>query len=132
MLWTWVRLFYLPVPALMLEDVGVLGSIGRGYRLTKDQFWRTLGIALLTYLISSMAGGLLATPISFAFQIAGFAVPEYSALLLVIGQAIASVIQNAFVAPFVSAVTTLQYVDQRMRKEAYDVELMGEAGLLPR
>ena len=36
---------------------------------------------------------------------------------------------TAFVAPFTAAVTTLQYLDQRMRKEAYDVELMAQAGI---
>ena len=35
----------------------------------------------------------------------------------------------AFVAPFTAAVTSLQYLDQRMRKEAYDVELMTQAGI---
>ncbi len=35
----------------------------------------------------------------------------------------------AFVAPFTGAVSSLQYLDQRMRKEAYDVELMTQAGL---
>ena len=38
-------------------------------------------------------------------------------------------ISAAFVAPFTSAVTSLQYLDQRMRKEAYDVELMPQAGV---
>ena len=58
--------------------------------------------------------------------------PEYFLLILVLTQAIGLVIQNAFVAPFTAAVTSLQYLDQRMRKEAYDVELMREAGLIPR
>jgi hypothetical protein len=35
----------------------------------------------------------------------------------------------AFVAPFVTAVTCLQYIDLRIRKEGYDVELMTRAGL---
>ena len=47
-------------------------------------------------------------------------------------QAVALVVQNAFVTPFVAAVTSLQYIDLRIRKEGYDVELMREAGLLPR
>jgi len=33
--------------------------------------------------------------------------------------------------PFSSAVSALLYVDQRIRKEAYDVELMTRAGILP-
>ncbi len=132
MAWTWIRLFYLPVPALMLEDVGVFGAIARGYRLTRQQFWRTFGIGLLTVLVASVAGGMLSTPVALVFQLGGVAVPEYALFFLLIGNALSSVVQNAFVGPFISAVTTLQYVDLRMRKEAYDVELMGEAGLLPR
>ena len=43
--------------------------------------------------------------------------------------ALGSVVGAAFVAPFTAAVTSLQYLDQRMRKEAYDVELMAQAGI---
>ncbi len=35
--WFWVRIYYLPVPALMLEPVGVFGAIGRGYHLTRGR-----------------------------------------------------------------------------------------------
>ena len=44
--------------------------------------------------------------------------------------ALAGVLASAFTAPWTAAVTCLQYVDQRMRKEAYDVELMQRAGIL--
>jgi hypothetical protein len=44
-------------------------------------------------------------------------------------QAVTSVLTAAFVAPFTGAVTSLQYLDQRIRKEAYDVELMTQAGI---
>lgn len=129
--WLWVRFYYLPVPPLMLEDVGVFGAIGRGWSLTgKGQFWRTFGIALLTVLIGSVAGSMLSAPVSVIGQVGSIAVPEYSALLLVLTQAIALIVQNAFVAPFVAAVTSVQYVDLRMRKEALDVELMREAGII--
>ena len=43
--------------------------------------------------------------------------------------AVTSVVAAAFVAPFTAAVTSLQYLDQRIRKEAYDVELMTRAGI---
>ena len=42
---------------------------------------------------------------------------------------LSQVVAAAFVTPFTSSVTSLQYLDQRMRKEAYDVELMTKAGL---
>ncbi|WP_134766941.1 hypothetical protein [Nocardioides sp. 1609] len=128
--WFWIRFYYLPVPALMLERLGVLSSIGRGYRLTRDQFWRTLGIGLLTVLIAGTAAQVLSFPFSLVAQIGSLAAGEYGALVFVLGTAIAQVLSTAFVAPFSAAVTSVQYLDQRMRKEAYDVELMREAGVL--
>ena len=130
----WIRVYYLPVPALMLEPVGVVGAIGRGYRLTSRAFWRTFGIAILTVLITQFAGGVLSFPVSLVGQLAAAAGAGsgYGALILVVTQALASVITAAFVAPFTSAVTSIQYLDQRIRKEAYDVELMTMAGLITR
>ncbi|MFC7500691.1 hypothetical protein ACOACQ_07960 [Nocardioides sp. CPCC 206347] len=128
--WLWVRFYYLPVPALMLEPVGVFGAIGRGWLLTSRQFWRTFGIALLTVLVTQVGGSMLSTPISVVGQLASLAFLDYAALIIVVTQAIALVASNAFVAPFAAAVTSVQYVDLRMRKEALDVELMREAGII--
>ncbi|WP_309650302.1 hypothetical protein [Nocardioides sp.] len=129
----WVRVYYLPAPALMLEDVGVLGAIGRGWTLTHGAFWRTFGIALLTVVVASIAGNMLAVPVTIGGELGAVAAgPEYAALGLVLSQALSSVISSAFVAPFTAGVASLQYLDQRMRKEAYDVELMTQAGVLRR
>ena len=128
--WYWIRVYYLPVPVLMLEDVGILGAVGRGLRLTRKQFWRTLGIALLTGIVVGIASNFLAFPISLVGQIGSVAVGgRYALLILIVSQALAQVVSAAFATPFTSAVTSLQYLDQRMRKEAYDVELMRQAGL---
>ncbi|MXG90473.1 hypothetical protein [Nocardioides flavescens] len=132
LVWFWVRVYYLPVPALMLEDVGVLGAIGRGYRLTRSQFWRTLGIGLLTALVTGIAGSVLTAPISLAGNLVGpLAGEQYAVLALVLTQAVSQVVSAAFVTPFTTAVTSLQYLDQRMRKEGYDIELMRQAGITP-
>jgi hypothetical protein len=126
----WVRVYYLPVPALMLEPVGVFGAIGRGWALTRKQFWRTFGIALLTVLVVGIASNFIGIPIGLVGQIIGVAVgTRYALLVLVVTQALTQVVSAAFVTPFTSAVTALQYLDQRMRKEAYDVELMQQAGI---
>jgi hypothetical protein len=131
LLWFWIRVYYLPVPALMLEDLGITGAIKRGYRLTSRQFWRTFGIALLTVVLVNIAGSILSFPISLVGQIGVLAVDESNALLLLIAtQGLATVISTAFVAPFTAAVASLQYLDQRIRKEAYDVDLMRQAGVL--
>jgi hypothetical protein len=133
MVWFWIRVYYLPVPALMLERVGVFDAVGRGFRLTRRQFWRTFGIALLTVVVVGVASNVLSFPIAIVGQVATVAVsPQYALLVLVITQALSQVVTAAFVTPFTSAVTSLQYLDQRMRKEAYDVELMQQAGITTR
>ncbi len=129
MAYFWIRFYYLPAPALMLEDVGVLGAIGRGYHLTARQFWRTFGIAMLTLVIASIAGNMLAFPVGLLGNLVVIAVPDYALLGLVLSQALSSVVSTAFVAPFTATVASTQYLDQRMRKEAYDIELMRQAGI---
>ncbi len=62
LVWLWIRVSYLPVPALMLEEVGVFGALGRGFRLSRRQFWRIFGIALLTLLITGVASQVLGHP----------------------------------------------------------------------
>lgn len=130
-LWFWVRVYYLPVPALMLEPNGIFGALGRGFQLTRKSFWRTFGIGLLTFVIAQVAGSMLAMPISFLSQgvLLGGVPGESAVYVLVLGQAIASVMTAAFVAPFTTSVATLQYVDLRMRREAFDVVLMQRAGI---
>jgi hypothetical protein len=130
LVWLWIRVGYLPVPALMLERVGVFGALGRGFRLSRRQFWRIFGIALLTVIITGVASQVLATPLGLVGEVGTSALgPQYELLGLVVVQAVTSVLTAAFVAPFSGAVTSLQYLDQRIRKEAYDVELMTQAGI---
>jgi hypothetical protein len=130
MLFFWVRVYYLPVPALMLEPVGVFGALARGFALTRKQFWRTFGIGVLTLLVVSIASNFIGIPISLIGNVIGVAIgPQYALLVLVVTQALTQVLSAAFVTPFTAAVTSLQYLDQRMRKEAYDVELMQQAGI---
>jgi hypothetical protein len=129
--WFWIRIYYLPVPALMLEDVVVFGAIERGHALTRKVFWRVFGIALLTAIITSIAGSMLGVPVTMVMDalLSGGLDSQYAALSLTLVNAVSSVVQAAFVAPFTAAVTSLQYVDQRIRKEAFDVELMTRAGI---
>jgi hypothetical protein len=129
--WFWVRVYYLPAPALMLEDVTVPGALGRGFALTRGAFWRTFGIALLTMVIAQVAGSMLSFPISVVSQVVllGGVTGEAGFFLLIVGQALSTVVASAFVTPFTATVASLQYVDLRMRQEAFDVELMHRAGI---
>jgi hypothetical protein len=110
--------------------VCIVGAVARGFRLTRRQFWRTFGIALLTVLVVGIANNILTVPIVIIGEVlVVVAGPQYALLVLVATQAVAQVVSAAFATPFTAAVTSLQYLDQRMRKEAYDVELMQQAGI---
>jgi hypothetical protein len=128
----WVRVSYLAVPPLMLEPVGVFGAVGRSWSLTARQFWRTFGIALLTVILTQVVGSIIGVPFSIAGLIGTVATSnvEIQLMFVVVTNALAAVVSSAFVTPFTSAVASLQYVDQRIRKEGYDVELITRAGLV--
>ena len=131
MIWLWVRVYYLAVPPLMLEPVGIFGALGRAFRLTRSQFWRTFGIALLTLVITQLAGGILSTPVALVGELFLAADPQgLGVFIFVLANAVGSVLAAAIVSPFVTTVTSLQYLDQRIRKEAFDLELMSRAGII--
>ena len=116
----------------MLEGVGIFGAIERGHALTAGQFWRIFGIALLTTdrrLRRRLHAAASRSRIIVQAVAEGGLSSQNTALSFVLVNAVSSVVQAAFVAPFTAAVTSLQYVDQRIRKEAYDVELMSRAGI---
>jgi len=131
MIWFWIRVCYLPVPAMMIERIGVFAALGRAFRLTRRQFWRTFGIAVLTLILTGVASQIFTVPFSLMGAVAGAFLDSsrYGVLVVVVANALGSVLAAAFVSPFTSAVSSLQYLDQRMRKEAYDVELMTQAGI---
>jgi hypothetical protein len=86
---------------------------------------------VLTAIITAIAGSILGVPVTLVMEavLSGGLDAQYATLSFAIVNAVSSVVQAAFVAPFTAAVTSLQYVDQRIRKEAFDVELMTRAGI---
>jgi hypothetical protein len=129
----WVRCFVLAPAALVLERTGVVASLRRAGALSRGQFWRILGIALLAQLIAGIASSLLATPFTVAGMFGFVVVPDSATgLVYVLGTYLGLLVSYSLVTPFTAAVTVLQYVDQRIRKEAFDVELIagstGQAG----
>jgi len=127
----WVRLAF-AAPALLLERVGVGQALRRSWRLTAGSWWRVFGILLLTVVISFVASGLLATPLSLVGSVVGEALGGSSddgaafRQGLLVSQLFAnlgSVLASTVTAPFSAAVTALLYIDLRIRREGLDVAL---------
>ena len=123
--YVYVRYFVLAPAALVLEGAGVTASLRRAAALSEGQFWRILGITFLAQMVAGFASSLLSMPFSLGGMFAGFLVPESVAgLVYVLGTYLGMLVSYSLATPFTAAVTVLQYVDQRIRKEAFDVQLI--------
>jgi hypothetical protein len=123
--WLQFRYFLLAPPALVLERSGVVASLRRGGALSRGQFWRLLGLYLLTTLVVGLAGQVVALPLGVLTAI-GPAVWDGTtgALVAVFSSYLSQILVGAITAPFTAAVVALLYVDQRIRKEGLDVQLI--------
>jgi hypothetical protein len=134
--WLMVR-FSLSSPALMLERQGIVQSMKRSAKLVQGSWWRIFGITLLTQLLLFLVAMIIAIPFAiiaigadgngFSGLVSG-STPEYGWSFLII-TGIGGVITSAITYPISAGVTVLLYVDQRIRREALDLELARAAGL---
>lgn len=106
------------VPALLVEDRGAVESLGRSSALVKGRFWPVLGAITLGALLASVLQGVLTAPI-IGLQFAGVSFLVTSLLL-----GIVSLVAVALTTPYLAALIAVIYVDLRVRKEAFDLELL--------
>ncbi|MFD7445279.1 hypothetical protein [Streptomyces sp. NPDC059909] len=134
--WLWVR-YALASPALMLERGGIIQSMRRSAKLVRNAWWRTFGILLLVIVLVFIVSMIIVTPFSLLAMlvdsdgITGMfsgATPDFGWPFLII-TGIGAVIASAITYPISAGVTVLLYVDQRIRREALDLELARAAGL---
>ncbi|KYH43025.1 hypothetical protein [Branchiibius sp. NY16-3462-2] len=115
----WTRLS-LSAPVVVLEKSGPIQALKRSWSLSRNQFWRILGISLLTRIVVGVIAAFATTPVALLGLGLGGPV---SVTLTTIWSAIV----GGVLAPFSANVTGLLYIDQRIRKEALDVTLMAAA-----
>ncbi len=119
------RLLVAPA-ALILEDVGVVESIKRSWQLTKESFWRVLGMTLVISLLVSMVSGTIGGVIGLASGLSIVLSPGALPILLFLTTSLTSLV-TGLVLPFQAAANALIYIDLRMRKEGLDVDLRRSA-----
>ncbi|WKN15073.1 hypothetical protein NEH83_13120 [Streptomyces sp. JUS-F4] len=130
MLWLNVS-FALAAPALMLERQSIVAALRRSAKLVRGAWWRTFGILALTWLLTFLLTFLVSIPFGAIAVIAdGTDVSEFFSsnppsfgwpFLIITG--IGEVIVSTLIYPFVAGVMALLYVDQRIRREALDLDL---------
>jgi len=123
----------LATPALVLEDLGVIASLTRSWRLTAGRFWRTLGILVVASLLVGVVQQVLAFGFQLVGMVLGFAVvaamgDDLDGVLFtvvtfgvsILGGLLAGLVTQ----PFLAAVGALIYTDARIRKEGFDLALV--------
>ncbi|MGV9315625.1 glycerophosphoryl diester phosphodiesterase membrane domain-containing protein [Streptomyces sp. NPDC003691] len=134
--WLVIR-FALAPPALMLEHQGVVAALRRSSKLVTGAWWRTFGIVLLTGIITAVVQMIISIPFGFAAVLADsdglkdiFTADgtQFGWSYLIIA-GIGAVIASTITFPISAGVNVLLYIDQRIRREALDLELGRAAGL---
>lgn len=135
-IWLMVR-FSLASPALMLEKQSILKSVSRSAKLVRGSWWRVFGIQLLATIIANVVASIIVIPFTFlAAALSGDGVSGFLnsgtgdlgwTFLIVSG--IGSVIGSMLTFPITAGVSVLLYIDQRIRREALDLDLARAAGV---
>ncbi|OQR60001.1 hypothetical protein B6E66_32195 [Streptomyces maremycinicus] len=128
--------FSLASPALMLEKQSIKKALGRSAKLTRGSWWRVFGIQLLALIIANVVAMIVVVPFALlgaALSDGGVsgmvdASSDYGWTYLIVS-GIGSVIGSMITFPISAGVTVLLYVDQRIRREALDLDLARAAGL---
>ncbi|MDT6983985.1 hypothetical protein ACFSUJ_13475 [Streptomyces lusitanus] len=134
--WLLVR-FSLASPALMLEKQGIVTAMRRSARLVRGSWWRVFGIQLLAAIIAYVVAAIIVIP--FTFLAAAFSGDGVTGFVSTTGgdigwtfliiSGIGSVLGSMITFPITAGVTVLLYIDQRIRREALDLELARAAGV---
>jgi hypothetical protein len=123
------RLALVPA-AIVLERIGVRGGVQRSWRLTGGtQFWRVLGIRLLSAVVAGFARQILTVPLAILGGAAVVFTGDLSKVYVwqTLSSGVAALVAGSLTTPFSAGVDALLYVDQRIRREGLDVQLIAAA-----
>jgi hypothetical protein len=106
------------VPVLLGENLGITAALGRSRALVRGRFWPCAGVLVLAVLLALVVALII---------LAVFGVLVGSSdnhTVVFIEEGVASLVANTLVLPFQVAVTTVLYIDLRVRKERFDARLL--------
>ncbi|MEU2773674.1 hypothetical protein ABZ646_12205 [Streptomyces sp. NPDC007162] len=134
--WLVIR-FSLASPTLMLEKQGITKSLSRSAKLVRGSWWRVFGIQFLAGIIANIVSSLAVIPFALLGAVvsgngfSGFleSTSANTGWTFLVISGIGSVIGSMLTFPINAGVTVLLYIDQRIRREALDLELARASGV---
>jgi membrane-anchored glycerophosphoryl diester phosphodiesterase (GDPDase) len=104
-------------PTVILEQLGPVAALRRSWRLVRGSTGRVFGITLLVGLITGILSGAVGALLSVVTQFGDDNVH------LVLNQ-LATLIVSVLIQPISFIVVVLLYYDLRIRREAFDIEML--------
>jgi hypothetical protein len=102
-----LSMFFVSLPACVVEGLGPFQSMGRSSALTKGHRWKIFGIWILLMIVAGVVGSIITTILSVA-----------GLVVAVIGQ----MVWDALMGAYQSIVVAVAYHDLRVAKEGVDID----------
>ncbi len=107
-------------PTLMLEGVRGRKALGRSRALVKGRWWPVAGVVLLGTILTQIIGGAIGG-LASGFFLTG------NQLASDIASVVGGIVGATLTVPILAAVVTVLYIDLRVRKEGFDLELLAQS-----
>lgn len=112
-------MFWVAIPAAVVERPGVIASLKRSAALTKGYRWRIFGIYVVVTLVMMMASGIVQAPFMASLVNAGPDVMTSGAFIM---SNILGLLVNAFFTALSAVASAVAYHDLRAVKEGFDID----------
>ncbi len=111
------------VPAALVENIGARDSLERSFDLTRGSAGRVFVILLLYFAVAFAATALFTWPFTVITLLVARKDPSQTIFWSQMTQ-VGTFVGNVLVAPILTIASAILYYDLRVRKEAFDIQLM--------
>lgn len=110
--------------AVVLEKVPPVTALRRSWRLTKQAWWRTFGMVVVSSIAAAIVASIVSLPLVSLGTASGVSSDGITPGAIVASNFLTTWVQGVISLPFVSAAVSLVYIDLRMRKEGLAQKLI--------
>lgn len=119
--------YSLAVPACVLEKLSSRDSLRRSKFLAANSLWRIIAIYLLTFVMSAILTSVLQIPAYLTGNIFSIKSGPHITSAFLFWSTLGNFVGQTLAGPIATIAIALVYYDQRVRKEAFDLQLMLDA-----
>jgi hypothetical protein len=110
------------VPVLLTEGARGSKALGRSFQLVKGRWWGTFGALAIAFILV----GVISAAITALLSAVSLDPTGHSALVDFVLRVVSGTLSSLISTPFTAALTVALYIDLRVRKEGFDVQLLAE------